>query len=253
MWTRWLDSIGSATSIDPSHGLRSTPSCSVAQNNPATGAIIAASFGRRVMRRILRPTGLEVLWSHRSALRRTGWLRSYREWRIVDAEGAELPWLTYPAIAFLSSRLPVVPRVGEFGSGFGTYWWARRAQTVTSVEHDARWVDRLRETLPAHASIVHRQLESDGYPNALAESGGEFDVIVIDGRRRVDCAIRSVPALAAGGVLVWDDAERPYYSAGFEFLARRGFRRVDFTGMGPRNVRQWSTAIFYRDGNCLGL
>ena len=55
------------------------------------------------------------------------------------------------------------------------------------------------------------------------------------------------------GVIILDDADRPAYAAEAERLVASGFKRLDFEGLKPAGIRSYSTAIFYRPGNVLGL
>ena len=180
-----------------------------------------------------------------------GWIESYRTRVPVDGEGRPLPWFTYPAIAFLGPRIEPGLRVFEYGAGQSTRWWAERVNTVTSVEHDPEWHATVqRNTLP-NANVMHRSLDK-GYIEAV-DNLSPFDVIVIDGRRRVDCAQHAAGALTDRGVIVWDNSERENYRAGLELLQRRGFRRLDFAGLGPAATIVWTTTILYRTENCLGI
>jgi len=213
--------------------------------NPARGAWV----------RLLRAVNLESvhgLWE-RSPLREDGWFRSFRERRPVDAEGQPLPWITYGAITFLAPRIRPEWRVFEFGCGFGTLWWAARVREVIACEHDAAWRDRIARLAPANATILHVPLEYDGAYAQTAVGRGPFDLVVVDGRDRVNSATASVGALAPGGVILWDNSERENYAPGLERLAALGFRRVDFEGLAPVEPGRSRTSILYRDGNVLGL
>lgn len=210
---------------------------------------------RGVLVRLLRLVGLEplhALWE-RSPLREDGWFRSFRERRPVDAAGKPLPWITYGAIRFLTPRVRPEWRVFEFGCGYGTLWWASRAREVVSCEHDAAWRERIAALAPANATILHVPLEYGGEYCRAARGRGPFDVVVVDGRDRVNSAIESAGALAPGGVIVWDNTDRPAYAAGLDRLRDLGFRRVDFEGIAPVEPIRARTSILYRDGNVLGL
>jgi hypothetical protein len=191
----------------------------------------------------------------RPALAKLGWVHSRQAKRPVDADWNPIPWYTYPAIAFLEPRLKPDFTVFEYGSGLSTVWWATRVRQVAAVEHDERWLAELSPQLPENADVRFLDLEPDGeYARAAAASEhGPFDLVVIDGRDRVNCALNAVPALSERGVIVWDNADRSKYRPGHRFLAQQGFRRVPFIGMGARIARVWDTSIFYRDDNCLGL
>jgi hypothetical protein len=214
------------------------------------------SILKRVIRSGLRRADLEGWYQLRreSYLRGIGWFRSARTGEAVDASGAPLPWFTYPAIHFLAGRVRPEMTVFEYGSGGSTLWWAQRVARVVSCEHDAQWYERTRLRVPVNVELHSIPLESDGvYAAKVGEYPAEFDVVVIDGRDRVRCARNSLGALRPGGVVVWDNSDRPEYAEGYDFLRVHGYRRLDFEGMGPINTYSWSTSIFYREDNCLGL
>jgi hypothetical protein len=60
-------------------------------------------------------------------------------------------------------------------------------------------------------------------------------------------------AVTDRGVVLLDDATFEVHKPGMEYLARQGFRRLDFEGLKPASIRAYRTSIFYRDGNCLGI
>jgi tRNA A58 N-methylase Trm61 len=189
-----------------------------------------------------------------SALRRIGWFRSALENSPVDATGTALPWITYPAIAFLAKRVQRHMRVFEYGAGSSTAWWAGRVEKVVSVENDARWYERVKRTAPPNVVVHFVPLEADGaYSRAVGDSGDRFHVIVIDGRDRVNCVKHSVDALTEDGVILFDNSERDAYRPALEFCETRGFRRIEFQGLVPAERGLGETSILYREGNCLGI
>ena len=187
-------------------------------------------------------------------LEASGWLNSRRLKMPVDAEERPLPWWTYPIIDFLARRVRPDMRVFEFGSGNSTLWWASRVEHVTAVEHHPRWAVRMAQAVPDNVSLLHVPLEPDGdYCRTSQRTGGRFDIVVVDGRDRVNCARECLGSLKEDGVIVWDDSQRRRYRPGFRFLGRRGFRQLEFHGHGPMDTLPWETSVFYRDVNCLGL
>jgi SAM-dependent methyltransferase len=188
------------------------------------------------------------------ALATNGWMRSRDEQRCVDAAGEPIPWLTYPAIAFLARRVRADMTVFEYGSGASTLWWAARVRQVVAVEHDARWVADLTSRLPPNATVVHVEEEPSGaYARNVLAHGVSFDVVVVDGRDRVRCVPNALRALTPGGVVVFDNSDRAEYEAGYRALHDAGFRKVEFVGLAPLIGADSETAIYYRPGNCLGL
>ena len=183
-------------------------------------------------------------------LAETGWLRSVAESRPVDAEGEPQIWVTYPCLDFLKPRVQPDWSVFEFGSGASTRWWAKRVKRVIACEHDQAWAEKIGRDAPDNVTVLHRT--GDEYPVELLRQG-EFDVIFIDGRQRVACAKLAPRALKTAGVIIWDNSDRPRYQEGYDFLISAGFRRLDFSGLGPVGFAGWTTSVFYRADNCLGL
>lgn len=220
------------------------------------GARSAPSWLKSIGRGAFKATGLYAAWSllTQGPLKSDGWLRSFRDGRSVDAAGNPLPWLTYPAIELLARAARPDWQVFEYGCGESTLWWAARVAKVVSCEHDADWAAKIRARAPAHVELLHVPLDgSDAYAGTAARWPGRFDVVVIDGRRRVRCAEAALVALHPRGVIVWDNSEREEYREGYARLAAVGFRKVPFIGMIPIFNQKSETGIFYRNGNVLGL
>ena len=107
--------------------------------------------------------------------------------------------------------------------------------------------------LRANAKVIFRELEGEKYAQAINENGEKFDLIIIDGRDRVNCAHASLTALSDTGVIIWDNTERERYQSGIDVLKSHGFKQLRFTGFIPIDFMPSETSIFYRDANCFGL
>ena len=208
-----------------------------------------------MLRYVLQRLGLyPTFLLYRGWLSEVGWVKTSIPREPVTREGEPLPWMTYPAIRFLESRLSKSLVVFEFGAGNSTLWWADRVEQVDSCEHDPQWYMKTLARLPKNASVTHHVLDTDGdYCRAVEATQRKYDIVIIDGRDRVNCAKRCVGALKPSGVVIWDNSDRPEFEVGFQILAREGFRSLDFEGLGPVNPYPWSTSILYRDENCLGI
>jgi len=125
---------------------------------------------------------------------------------------------------------------------------------VISCEHDAAWLERIRARAPANVSLRHVVLDYDGaYCRTAAEYPGHFDIIVIDGRDRVNCAFHAVGALAAGGIIVWDDTDREEYRKGLRAFGAGRLSPRGFIGLSPGiNERRESQRVLPRS-QLLGL
>lgn len=220
------------------------------------------SLGRR-LREIFRPVfpglfvlakGLGLLYSPRSFLRTSGYLRSVRSNRPCRADGSPVPWMNYAVVAFLEQRLRAQMSVFEFGSGNSTLFFARLVGKVVSVEVDPAWHARVaRQTPPGVKLILCSPFDEARYVATLADQGMRFDVIVVDAAAREACLAECWRWLTPEGVILLDDSARPRYQAAIEGVLARGFRKLDFQGLKPGGIRAYQTTLFYREGNVFGI
>ena len=195
---------------------------------------------------------LTLRW--RREFERLGIVESQLRGEPVDSSGYPVPWLSMPALALLEARVPPGLSVLEYGSGNSTLWWGRRAARVVSVEHDAVFQSRLAPRLPDNVcSLLVTDISHGAYEQAPARFGRVFDVVLIDGARRVECAHACLSLLKEGGAVIFDNADRKEYQPGLAHLRQQGFRCIELLGLCALQTWSNTTAIFYRDGNCLGL
>jgi len=209
---------------------------------------------KAIVWRIIRAMDLAylVLRLHpNSALVQDGWFRSFRENKPVDRSGRAIPWLTYPFINFIESRLTQDLRVFEYGCGNSTIWFSKRVSEMISLEHDSSWAQRISPQLPSNSKIIVRDL-SDGYVEEISKHG-LFDIVIIDGRMRLECGHQSLNSLSPNGVVIWDDSNLSDFNEGYSFFSRYGFRELSFYGMVPAIFISSQTSILYRNNNCLGI
>ena len=206
---------------------------------------------------LLRKFGLLSCYSLRriGPLKEDGWFRSFREEACVDAEGNPVPWMTYPAVEFLKKRIQKNLSVFEYGCGASTLWWSSRVQEVISLEHDKGWYEKIARKVPGNVRLLHMELDYGGnYSRKIREYGMErFDIVVIDGRDRVNCMINSVDALKSSGIIILDNSDRMEYESGSKLLFDKGFRKIEFIGLAPVMNMKTETGIYYRSVNCLGI
>ena len=194
------------------------------------------------------------LWRRSSYLRQVGWFDSSSNRMPIDRKGRHIPWFTYGAVQFLEPRIKEWMTVFEYGSGNSTIWWSRRVSQVVSCEHDGDWYKRMIPELAGNVEYVHCDLQcGPAYSKVILRYRGKFDIIVIDGRDRVNCAKNSLPALKPSGIVIWDNSNRKKYQDGYDHLTGNGFKRIDFAGLGPINAKGWCTSIFYRTANWLAI
>lgn len=201
----------------------------------------------RLLRKLLSAT-------YKGYLLKEGWVASVRAKMAMDAEGRPFPWLTYPMIHLLNERLTREMTVFEYGGGNSTLYFGDRVRDVTTVEHNPEWHAYLKSKARENCRVLFQELEYDGaYCRTAAATGKRFDIIVVDGRDRVNCARHALSALSERGVIIFDDFERERYQETKVLLAAAGFRQLNFWGMKPGLLDGANTALFYRADNLFGI
>jgi hypothetical protein len=205
---------------------------------------------------IAKPDRLKALLSygHKGYLANIGWFTSFDNQQALDQHGEALPWVTYSFIDFIKDRLSKDMKIFEFGSGSSTLYYAKRVKKVVSVEHDEAWFNKIVLSKPANAEMIFSKLERGGeYANKAVTLAEKFDIIIVDGRDRVNCCKNSIDALAASGVIVLDDSERKEYDEARIFLTAAGFKELSFSGISPGLFYLKATSVFYKSDNCLKI
>lgn len=168
----------------------------------------------------------------------------------------ELPWFSYAAIDFLAEFARPHMRVFEYGSGGSTLFFARRVQSVHSIEDNPVWyelvTERLREKGLDNAALkLHRfdfkkaeDFEHSSYYRAMPDA--QFDILVIDGSEewtqvRPICFRKAESHVKPGGLIVVDDSWR--YPALRDTHHARDMRI--FQSVGPCRPGVTSTDIFF--------
>lgn len=163
-----------------------------------------------------------------------------RDKKVIDEDGAPVPWLTYPCIYYLKQLDFSGRSVFEYGVGSSTEFWSARAKRVISVEHDAIWAGKIRALALPNVEVVC----TSGQPYVAAcDRAAPHDVIVIDGCWRYDCAATCLRALSSDGMVILDNSER--YPAITELLRGAGLIQVDFHwGRSGQQIRMGHVNLF---------
>ncbi len=209
----------------------------------------------RAGRTIARASGLLSALERRPDSRNAHWLRSLFAIHDIDEMiRLDVPWWTYDAIAKVDQFLKQRPnaRIFEYGSGASTIWAAKRAGSVTSVEHDSHWAELVQTriapyphaTLHAVPADAHKSTQAlyhstkhgyrdqsfQAYASAIDTLPGPYDLIVIDGRARVGCFEHARAHLAPGGMIVFDNSHRASYVAA---IKQAGGQSTRLSGRAP--------------------
>ncbi len=215
---------------------------------------------RRILRRLFPKQALHyrvykrLIANKDSYLYLTGWMQSLEERKPIDKNGNPIPWMNFPVVRFLEERLKDDLTLFEFGSGYSTYFFADKVRAVTSVEYDEKWFQLVKLHLPDNVNLIFKAKDIDGdYCRVICSTNDQYDVVIVDGRDRVNCIRQSIAALSLRGVILLDDSQREKYQEGIHFAKENGFRALDIEGLKATGARIYRTTILYREGNCLGL
>lgn len=187
------------------------------------------------------------IWSYQKR-----WSESFRAGK--NSISDELPWLNFYALEFLKNNIRPEFKVFEYGGGGSTLFFCKNAAEVITVEDNEEWFNILTRTIKAKGytnwkgHLVKPELYKGG-KSRLPENPGDymsgakelkhlsfekyahaidecpdayFDLILVDGRARPSCIQLALPHLKAGGGLIIDNTERPYYLAYFHHAFATG-------------------------------
>lgn len=158
-----------------------------------------------------------------------------------------LPWLPFRLIDELEDVVGPSARVFEYGGGGSTLWFLDRGAEVVTVEHHAGWADALEEQVPPERWTLLRRSDADAYADYVAAVSAypdeSFDVVLVDGRERVRCAVAAAPKVRPGGLLVLDDSDRDRYAPAGEAIT---WPREQVVGFAPAKPTLAYTTVFRR-------
>lgn len=206
-------------------------------------AIMWARSAKKLVQAVRRSGPDRALWILKYIEDTLGGHESYECKLPVDRYKCPLPWYTYPAIEYLQQYDFSKCDVFEFGSGNSSKFWSVRAHTVTSVEFDPHWYERGIQELSSNQTLLLKT-EKERYANAIHDHDSFYDVVVIDGRYRYNCAIEALERIKNGGIIILDNSD--WFPSTAKLLRNEGFIQVDFIGAGPINSYPWCTSIFFR-------
>lgn len=203
-------------------------------------------------------------------------LLSYPRWifYLLNAKNPlnnSVPWLTFKAIDFLKKNLHKGMKAFEYGGGSSTLFFANRVGELVTVEHNKDWFTNLRSILEKRKDIKWEGQFIEGEKRITSENlltsdpdhyfsedpeyqshsfekyasyidkfpDSYFDVVLVDGRARPSCIKHSLSKVKKGGLLILDNAERPYYLSYYSSNLP-GYELV-FDYYGPAPYINWFT------------
>jgi hypothetical protein len=161
----------------------------------------------------------------------------------------EQPWLAAPAISFIEKWIKATDIGLEFGSGRSTFWLAKRVKFLNSFEHDPDWAAKIELGLRGMAikNVSLKLLDTGEYAIAAKSFPDEnFDIVLIDGKKRDFVASGCMPKLKKGGILLIDNAER-YFPK--KFIRERAFDGKSSTSWSGRE--DWASPLWKEVGEII--
>lgn len=83
-------------------------------------------------------------------------------------------------------------------------------KAVTSIEHDKVWYNKcLHEIHSENTRLLHVSLNLNGaYTKAATITGEKYNILLVNGRKRVQCIFDNYENFTDDGVIILDDLER---------------------------------------------
>ena len=134
----------------------------------------------------------------------------------------------------------------EWGSGGSTIYFPRFLRqegipfTWTSIEHDKEWQMAVSKEVAEMPEVRvklfdaggdnprRRDVPMDEYVEYPRKLGKKFDLIIVDGRKRRRCLLEARNLLSQNGVVILDDAFRPYYHCALKRFPENKFLWLHF-------------------------
>ena len=132
---------------------------------------------------------------------------------------------------FFMSQINEDSVVLEYGSGVSTKEIAKICKSITSIEHQEDWYNKLKNDLPNNCELILKKPDmpyvEGGHCGTYEEfksyieaplSKSPFDVILIDGRARVACASICNKLSHDNTIIFIHDYHRPEYKEALNYL-----------------------------------
>jgi len=172
-----------------------------------------------------------------------GQYKTIARWDCVDKNDAPIPWYTYPAIEYLNQLDFSNKTVFEYGSGNSTRFWSEICEKLVSVEDNEEWYKKIKVKLPNKVDY-HLLQEKTEFVQSIYNYPYKFDIILIDGSHRYECAVAAISKLRDDGFIILDNSD--WEAKTSELLRKFDFIEVDMSGFGPINGYTWTTSFYFR-------
>ena len=158
----------------------------------------------------------------------------------IDFDENPIPWFTYPSIEYIK-QLDLTNKVMlEWGAGSSSMFFSKRVKKVYSIEHNEEWYEKVKKYNIHNQEILFSEKEYSTIPKRLNVL---FDIILIDGVERENCAKQVLSLINKGGLIILDNSDR--HPDICSYFRESGYIEADFHGFGPINDYTWTTSLFF--------
>ena len=175
---------------------------------------------------------LELEYGHR---------RSSLSHSCVDKDGNPIAWYTYPAIEYIKQLDYSDKTIFEYGSGNSSRFWSALAKQVVSVEDDKEWYEKTRPSSGDNLKLV-LAADKAAYINEILNHD-LFNVIIVDGSHRYECAQQALKRLRPGGMIILDNSD--WFVKTARLLRESDLIEVDMAGFAPITAFTSTTSFFF--------
>ncbi|WP_096175574.1 class I SAM-dependent methyltransferase [Cohaesibacter sp. ES.047] len=179
----------------------------------------------------------------RHYLGKCGYWRSLLTGRSIDQDGNPIPWMNYAMVGFLKERLSSNMTMFEYGSGYSSLFFASYCRSVLSLEHNRDFYELFHGQARANNDIRLVGDSIEDYCGFIKEGDTLYDVIVIDGLHRNECAKQCLDNLTPNGVILFDDINEYAWDEGIRHLKEIGFKQLTMGGLKPQSYAGASTSV----------
>ena len=195
---------------------------------------------------------IQLRW--RGMLYEEGWFEAACYYKSVNRNLEPIPWWSYSFNDFFIPRIKEDIEIFEWGCGSSTIFLSKRVKNIVSIEHDKRYFEKIKKEVGSNVELKFIELEyGEEYSRAILNEKKKFDLVIVDGRDRVNCVKNGILGLKDDGVLILDDSQRQNYKEAKEFMVENGFKYIDFTGVSAGTYKKKATTIFYKENNWVGI
>lgn len=175
--------------------------------------------------------------------------------RLLFDRRPERPWISYDAQTAIAAFLTPEKSMLEFGSGMSTVWYGKHAGSVVSIEDHREWFKVVEQLVAPLPTIDLRWAETRADYIALAPDR-PYDLIMIDGNWRDECADFAIAHLAPGGIVYLDNCDRDFTAQPIGDIPRAARVLHDFARDRGLPVREFTdfapTQLFVERGLMIG-